>query len=228
MRSRLSLFFSITLLSLCFWMQEVTAMGFDRKAGQNTNSSTSDPASAGGTNRRRARTSNRRGRRALAENGPFQSDDFKAVANEIKVVRPAIDNVALKCDKMVINTALPEIQQVYVSSGLTEEVAKEAALVAWKEVRLSSPLQTDKCMASSSFIAFTLTYGRMIFRSNPSDANLIVNDNALPEKTTHSRLYPSGTYRVRFSKTGYETVEKVCAVLARDEIVCQAELNPKP
>ena len=107
-------------------------------------------------------------------NRPLQ-DNFVATYKEIKLMRPTVDDESLRCDAEVIRIALPEIQQVYLDSRLTKENAQEAALAAWKEVRLASPLQPDKCMDSSSYKTFTLSLGTLVFKTNPPNADIALN-----------------------------------------------------
>jgi len=167
-------------------------------------------------------------RRPSAPGRSSQDDDFYVTANMIQTALPAIDYEVLVCDQEVITRSLTKINRIYEESGLTQERANESALAAWKEVRLNSPLRIDQCMNSSSFINFTLTLGRIVFKSTPGEADITINGKALPDKTTHNMLYESGTHTVRYSKDGYETVEKPCTVLERKENDCYAELKPKP
>lgn len=156
-------------------------------------------------------------------------DIFANTAREITLLRPAVDEETLTCDAEVVRMALPEIQRVYLDSGLTEEDAQEAALAAWKEVRLASPLQPDKCMVSSSYTTFTLSLGALVFKSNPPDANITLNGNDLAVKTAHRRLVESDIkHRVRFSRTGFESVEIECTAAERKNTDCYAELKPTP
>lgn len=154
---------------------------------------------------------------------------FATTAREIGSLRPDIDNAALKCDEDVVRATLPEIQKVYVEDGLTKENAQTAALAAWKEVRLASPLQSDKCLVSSSYTAFALSLGTINFKSNPRYANIAVDGKDYSVQTEYSKLFQADVKRrVRYSKPGYEPVEIECTAVERATIDCYAELKPKP
>ncbi|MDQ1614048.1 MAG: hypothetical protein QOG00_3979 [Pyrinomonadaceae bacterium] len=156
-------------------------------------------------------------------------DEFAATYTEIKWMRPAVNNQTLECDKEVIRTTLPGIQKVYAESGLTEDHAQAAALTAWKEVRLTSPLQPNKCMVSASYTAFTLSLGTLVFKTTPGEAEITIDGKNIADKTSHSRLFESGIKRkVRFSKPGYAPVEVVCTAVERTSTDCYAELKPAP
>jgi hypothetical protein len=154
---------------------------------------------------------------------------FAAAAGEIGRLRPDIDHEALKCDEDVVRTSLPEIQKVYAESGFTKEDAQGTALTAWKEVRLTSPLKPDKCMAAASYTAFALSLGTLVFKSNPDDADIIIVNSTISAKTIYRRLFEAGIKRrVRFSKKGFETVEIECTAVERASTDCYAELKPIP
>ncbi|MDQ1590863.1 MAG: hypothetical protein QOG71_1490 [Pyrinomonadaceae bacterium] len=168
-------------------------------------------------------------RRLFPQSTAPAQDEFAATFKEIKWMRPAVKILTLECDKEVIRTTLPEIQKVYAESGLTEDHAQAAALTAWKEVRLTSPLQPNKCMVSASYTAFTLSLGTLVFKTTPGDADITIDGKNIADKTSHSRLFESGIKRkVRFSKPGYAPVEVVCTAVERTSTDCYAELKPAP
>lgn len=159
-----------------------------------------------------------------------QEDDFStaAVYKEIKGTRPAINNAALRCDEEVIRASLPEIQKAYAESGLTREGAQAAALAAWKEVRLTSPLQPYKCMVPASYVNFTLSLGTIWFKSKPALADIYVDGKKLGQ-TVHGRLYEDQQkVRVKYSLNGHAPVEVECTAVARTNTDCYAELKPLP
>ncbi|HEV2801445.1 MAG TPA: hypothetical protein VGW12_13150 [Pyrinomonadaceae bacterium] len=155
-------------------------------------------------------------------------DEFAATRREIKGVRPEVPHATLECDADVVRATLPEIQKAYEASGFKEN-AQTAALTGWKEVRLGSPLQPNKCMVSTSYTAYMLSLGRLNFKTNPGDADIALDGKSMSVKTLHSRLFEADVkHKVRFSKPGYVPVEIECMAVERKETDCFAELKVLP
>lgn len=157
--------------------------------------------------------------------------DVKAVAKtslEIKKERPEIPSKVLVLDAELIDQAIPAVQTEFRKAGFNDDDVVEASLVAWKEVRLNSPLQPTKLMDRESFVEFvTTSVGKVVFKSNPDQARITVGTEHLGP-TELKKWYPKGTLTVLFEKDGFDSVKRTCDVKAPGSTECTAELKPKP
>jgi hypothetical protein len=157
-----------------------------------------------------------------------QGFSFSESAKEIRVNRPEVRGKALDCDTTIILSALPEIKSQFAEKGFTEKDSFAAALDGWKLVRLESPLQGDRCMHRASFQQFTVSLGRLVFRTTPDHADIEVRGKPpINKQTLHSIWYEPRTYQVKYSKEDYEATELECTVLKGESTDCYAELKKK-
>lgn len=148
---------------------------------------------------------------------------FKKGAREIKTLRPAVPNETLTCDAGVISSVLPKIKIEFAGKGFTEDDATDAAVDGWKIVRLTSPLQPDRCMHRDSYHQLTFTLGKLVFTTTPDRASVEVAE--FRGETTTRRWFEPQTYQVKYSKEGYESVELACVVLEGKSNECHADLK---
>lgn len=152
-------------------------------------------------------------------------EEFSA---EIRKVQPAITGYALNCDQEVISSAFPDIAAKYQLAGFQKHVAQHVSLLAWKKVRQSSPLRSDKCMNQISFSEYVATWGKIVIESEPSGADIEFNGTRLNQKTGFAKWYPEGSYNVRLTKPGFKLASLTCAVEEGKESECKKTLEPVP
>lgn len=157
----------------------------------------------------------------------FQMDVLKASALEIKAARPQVSSKALACDRSVISEALPKITTQFVDQGFTQMDSTQAVADGWIFVRVSSPLQPERCMHKDSFEKFVGNLGKVVFSSTPSVAAIELDGRDLNRSTTHTKWLPPKTYNVKYSKDGYEDAEITCEAVERKPSECHADLTKK-
>ena len=166
-------------------------------------------------------------KKAAKQTGMLQASAFSESAHEIKTARPEIRNSTLVCDRNVIADVLPDVTTRFVKNGFTEKDSTEAASDGWKIVRLTSPLQPDRCMHKDSFEKLMFNLGKLIFSTTPNEAAIELDGKDLKKWTTHTKWLPPKTYQVKYSKEGYDEIEMSCGVLEGKPTNCHADLTKK-
>jgi PEGA domain len=145
---------------------------------------------------------------------------------EIKKARPETPESTLQCDKNVIASAIPTVEESYRSKGFETSDAQQVSLLAWMRVRVNSPLSPNKCMNATSYMNFVLTWGRLAINSSPDGANIKIDEELLDDKTKKKVWLPAKeqAYTVLLTKPGYKPLELKCKIEDGKETECSGTL----
>lgn len=180
----------------------------------------------------------------LTPDQPMDEDSFisyvtnevstKIVKWQIKTAAPETRRLILERDINTINAAQFELTTDFQKRGLEADEARQASLVAWKEVRLNSELGPNQAMNRASFIAYVKnTTGIVLFDSEPDEADVFMGSDriGITSKEKNRRLqrtFEDGKkITVSFSKNGFAPVTLDCFAKGRDTVDCRATLPPK-
>jgi hypothetical protein len=152
-----------------------------------------------------------------------QPDRFQKALDAIKRKRPEIPTSVLQTDTQTIDESLDVIKTIFVETGLDDANASESSLIAWRNVRLNSPLQPDKPMDANSFVEFvTLSTGlQAIKRRLPTISYIVLS---LDAKTIDQAL---PKIKTKFLEIGLDEADAVgVAVVAWNDVRLNSPLQP--
>ena len=155
------------------------------------------------------------------------------VAEDIKKAKPEISVQTLATDRKLIEAALAEITIQFEKSGRSTDEARVASLVAWKKVRLESPLSANREMNRDSFIELTSDHlGAIVFRSDPDQAEVFIGAERIGVTQTGKpipfRFFEDNeTVTARFVRAGI-TEQRTCTAIARNRVECRADFRKTP
>jgi hypothetical protein len=131
-------------------------------------------------------------------------------AEEIKEARPEISDDTLDDDMDVIVYALPDITRAFNGRGQSDRAARDFTLAGWRQLRVER-LGTTERLSRQLLVRYVVGLGTLVIRSTPAGAAIELDGKKAG--LTEVVMYPSsGTYRIRLSMDGYESVEEACSV----------------
>ena len=146
-------------------------------------------------------------------------------AEEIKAALPQITDDILFQDSEVVRESLPTIQSIYSRRGFSNADANSAALYGWRQLR-TTQLEPTAALSSEVLINHVSGFGKLIIRSKPIGAIVVLDGHKLPEKTEAVAWPSAGTSRIKLTMNGYQPVEETCAIEEGKPTLFQRNLKP--
>jgi PEGA domain len=121
--------------------------------------------------------------------------------------------------------ALPTISDVYASRGFSYSEAEAATAQGWRQLRLKQ-IEPTASLSPTDLIAYVSGFGKLIIRSTPNGANVELDGQPLTVKTEAVTWPSAGTYRVKLSLDGYQSVEDTCVIEEGRPALFERKMTP--
>lgn len=147
-------------------------------------------------------------------------------ADEIMAERPEVSDETIYDDMEVVQDALPDINRIFRRRGQGETVAQAYTLAGWKKLRVER-LGPAERMSIELLTGYVVRLGTLVIKSTPTGASIELDgkNSGVTENVIYSS---SGSYRVRLTLDGYESVEETCSVTEGQMTEVNKKLKPLP
>lgn len=135
------------------------------------------------------------------------SPEAQQIANE----RPEVSQTTLQNDEIAIDQAWPVISDKLQLNGFSEDEAREATLAGWRDLRLSY-LEPQEPLTPGILESYVTELGKLVINSTPAEADIEIDGQAFNKKTNTSAWLEPGSYKIKVSKSGFESAEKSATV----------------
>jgi hypothetical protein len=132
-------------------------------------------------------------------------------AEEINDARPAVSYNILFKDMEAVEASLPAVKYIFSQRGFTDREAESATLYGWKQLRIKK-LKPTATLSPKELVNYVSGFGKLMIKSIPTGATVELNGQELPDKTDAVTWPSAGTYRLKLSMDGYESVEDKCVI----------------
>lgn len=130
---------------------------------------------------------------------------------EIADACPEVTYDTLENDTEVVQASLPAIQYVFSKRGFNTLEAVKATIYGWEQLRIKQ-LKATAELSPKELINYVTGFGQLIITTSPSGASIQIDGSVRTNKTEDVEWATPGTYRLRLSLDGYESIESECAV----------------
>lgn len=146
-------------------------------------------------------------------------------AKEIKATRPEVSYGTLYYDMGVVRQSLPAVRDIFIKRGFLQREADDALTYGWEELRIRQ-LKPTETLSPEVLIRYVSGYGKVIIKTKPAGAAVVIGDQTLPDKTEAVAWSSAGTHPIKLSIDGYEPIEDTCAVEEGKTTVFERTLKP--
>lgn len=160
--------------------------------------------------------------REIAESSPSMIE--KSV-DELEGACPEVAYETLLSDAEAVQASLPAIRYVFLKRGFNSSEAEQATVYGWKQLRVKQ-LEPTAELSPTELINYVSGFGKLVIESSPTGASIEIDGNPLPDTTYLVKWPTPGTYRLKLSLEGYESVEDNCTVVEGKLMHFQKTLKP--
>lgn len=135
---------------------------------------------------------------------------FRESAYEIKAMRPEVSDRTLYYDMSAVMDARPVVRDVFRKRGFLWREADDALMYGWEQLRITR-LKPTETLSPEVLVRYVSGYGKVIIRTKPAGATVIIDGKTLPDKTEAVSWSSDGRHPIKLRMEGYESVEDTCA-----------------
>ncbi|HVQ37260.1 MAG TPA: PEGA domain-containing protein [Pyrinomonadaceae bacterium] len=145
--------------------------------------------------------------------------------DDIQEACPDVNPETLLADVPVVTESAIELRDVFFDRGFGNSEAYEATMYGWKQLRITQ-LKPSAALTPKQLISLVSGFGKLVIKSSPYGALIVIDGKILPDKTEHVRWETPGTYRLKLTLDGYESHEDQCVVEEGKATYFVKSLNP--
>ena len=144
-------------------------------------------------------------------NTAVANKELSPEAQQIAKERPEVSQTILQSDEIAIDQAWPVISDKLQLNGFSEDEAREATLAGWRDLRLSY-LEPQEPLSPGILESYVTELGKLVINSTPAEADIEIDGQAFNRKTNTAAWLEPGSYKIKISKSGFESTEKSATV----------------